>query len=183
VVGNEELVELFDRYARLPGEQVEQLTSWSGVTGVLVRTDRRLLSLRVDPAALSAAKEPWVAALVVLEREDLLGHGEHETHAVLLGRDGRDHHLNDPAAVAALGAHLDPAAFAEILVAYHPWSPARRELSTEPAVTRVAGGRRMTFWSTEVSAPAPGALLRTAAFRWQVELPDGGPARWDRARG
>jgi hypothetical protein len=179
VLGEDRLLELFDRYGRR-GEQVRSVTRWPD--GVLVQTDRRLLSIRVDRAGLAAARAPWVAALVLIEREDTGGHGARETDAVLVGTDGREHHLNDPAVVAGLGAHLDPSAYAEVLVSYHPWTAGRRELdpSRPPAVRPVAGGRQLTFFSTETWSPAPGAPPRGAVYSWTVDLPADGATHWDR---
>jgi hypothetical protein len=202
VINNEILLELFNRYVRFDGETVTDVKTWPDSLGVVVATEGRLLSVRSDSDFLQLGREPWVDALVVVEREDVLSHGQHETDAIVIGTDARGHHLNDPTAVAELGQRvgtdIDPAAFAEVLVAYHPWSVARRELvrsadqlSTRlgitagpevgpPAEVPANNALALAFFSTAVYAPMLGAPLRCDVYQWRVDIPRGGNAVWGR---
>jgi hypothetical protein len=202
VIDNDLLLTLFSRHVLLPGERIEAVKTWPDALGVMVETDGRFVSVRADPDFLRAGHAPWVDALVVVQREDVLTHGERETDAILLDGAGRSYHLNDAATAANLGrrvgADLDPVAYAEILLAYHPFSVARRDLVTSPdhLTTRlgiVAGpevaapdhratpaGAALTFYSTAVYAPMLGAPLRCDVHHWQVALPAGAPATWTR---
>jgi hypothetical protein len=202
VIDNEILVELFDRHVRFDGEGVQNVTTWPDSLGVVVETAGRLVSIRIDRDFLLVAREPWVDVLVVVEREDLLSHGQHETDAIVVGVDGRGYHLNDPSVVAELGRRvgtdLSPVAFAEILVTYHPWSVARRELVSDadhfstrlgitagPAVRPLAefqpnDGTALEFFSTAVYAPTIGAPLLCDVYQWRVDIPRGSKAVWAR---
>ncbi len=201
VLDNDFLTGLFVQHVRFDGEQVQAVQTWPGSLGAVVQTDSRLLSIRVEPGFLLIGRAGWVDALVVVERADLLGPGRPETDAIAVVA-GRGVHLNDAAAVAELGrrlrADLAPAAYAEILVAYHPWTVARQDVvgdaddlrrlgidggpAVRPlAVTEVSGGGlRLEFFATTVYARAPGAARCCDLYDWRVELPPGGAASWHR---
>jgi hypothetical protein len=200
VLDNDFLTGLFAQYVQFDGEQIRAVKTWPGSLGAVVETDGRLLSIRVEPSFLLIGRAPWVDALVVVERADILGRARPETDVIAVVA-GRGLHLNDPATVAELGRRLRtdlaPAAYVEILVAYHPFTAARQDVVSDaddlrrlgiedgPPVGRlvstdIAGLLVLEFFATTVYAPVPGAARCCDVYRWRVELPPGGPAAWHR---
>lgn len=141
----------------------------------------------------------WVADVLVAVRDDIVVSGQPERFAFVVPVEGEVVHLNDPAALAALGAHLPqrlaPAAYAEVLVAFHRYSSALatvlhetddlRRLAGRPDLPAVeplrmdssADGVRLTFTAAErYRRPFTGTLVDLS--EWRVEVPPGSPAQW-----
>lgn len=202
MINNEILLELFKRYVQYEGEQVKNVKTWPNSVGVVVETDGRFLSIRDDKEFLLIGQAPWVDAVAVVEREDVFTHGQHETDTIVVATDARGYYLNDATVVAELGQRvftdLDPAAYAEVLVTYHPWSIARRELVRAadhlserlgipdgPEVAplteiEINNGMALSFFSTTVYAPSIGASLLCDVYQWRVDIPRDGNAVWGR---
>jgi hypothetical protein len=136
---------------------------------------------------------------VVVTRDDLIVEGEPERFGFLLLRGGGAIYLNDHAAAAELGRRLadgmDPAGYAEVLVAFHPYSSATRAVLTEPDELRnlfhqaslpdvapirlqdSADGLTLTF-SSYARYRWPGGPPRLDVVEWNVTVPAGQPASW-----
>jgi hypothetical protein len=199
-VTSELMLDLFARYVLEPGERIESTRVWPGGSAVAVHTDAR--SFRIRPnSGLLLREAPWVEAVVLARRVDLEIGGRPETHAVVAEVGGGAVYLNDAGQVAELGPRvhrdLDPRAYAEVLVEYHPWSRAwptlildRAQLRSQfghpelpdaepPSVRPTQTGLELSFLSAAVSAPqyAKGDLT---VYAWTVDVPRDAPARWRR---
>src|SRR4029453_2754344 len=128
--------------------------------------------------------------------------GQPETHAILVETGRGALYLNDPATVADLGRRLhtglDPAAYAQVLVEYPPWSRASRALirsrtqlrewfgnpdlpECEPPSLRSTGeGLELSFCSSAAYAVEQYGPSALDVYAWQVEAPPDAPARWQR---
>ncbi|GLY65838.1 hypothetical protein [Amycolatopsis taiwanensis] len=202
VLNNEILLELFKHHVLDDDEVVRTVHTWPDSVGVAVQTDGRLLTIRDDPEFLLIGRAPWVDGLAVLEREDVFASGERETDAIVVTTDARRYHLNDEAVAVELAQRvsvdLDPMAYAQVLVAYHPWSTARRELLLDTGQLRAqfgitdgppveplrqdetAVGVALTFFSATVHNPLLGARWRCDVYQWRVDIPRDGRVTWGR---
>ena len=184
-----------------PGERIEAVNDWPDEIGVEVTTSQREFSVDVDRRML-LGRALWAAGVIVATRGDLEYEGLPETTGVLLLDDGNSVLLSDPDAVAELGrrlaSDLDPATFAEVLVAWHPWTTAATEVILQPdqlrrslarpdlptfgppALRQVDGGLVLTFFSSMLHARDLGANTLLTVYEWTVLVPTGGPARWER---
>jgi hypothetical protein len=144
--------------------------------------------------------EQWVDDVVIATRDDLLVQGQPEQFGFLLLADGVEVYLNDQDAVAELGRRLaedmEPTGYAQILVAFHPYSSAARAVLTEPDGLRRAfsqpdlpdvepirlrnsvDGLTLTFASS-VSYTRPGEAPLLDVLAWTVDVPAGERARWN----
>jgi hypothetical protein len=201
MITNDVLLDLLRRHVLWPGEQIKGVKDWPGEVGVAVTTSQRYFSVDVDHRML-LGQAPWVAGVVIATRGDLEYEGLPETDGVLVLGDGRSVSLTDPDAVAELGrrleSDLDPAAFAEVLVAWHPWTTAatsvllerdqlRRQLDRPdlptfepPQLYPVDGGLVLTFFSSMLHVHDLGANTLLTVYEWTVLVPTGSPARWER---
>lgn len=202
MLNNDILLELFKHRVLDDGEVVRTVHTWPDSVGVAVQTDGRLLTIRDDPEFLLIGRAPWVDGLAVLEREDLFTGGERETDAIVVTTDARRYHLNEEATALEraqrVAVDLDAVAYAQILVAYHPWSTARCELlfgdgqlrerfgiidgpPAEPLrQDETADGLTLTFFSAIVHSPLLGARSRCEVYQWRVDIPQEGRVTWGR---
>lgn len=201
VVANELMVSLLGQYVLWGDERIERTKEWPGQGGVAVTTSQRYFLLELDTRLL-IGQAPGMAGVVVATRQDLELEGLPETFGLLVLVGGESVYLNDPAAVAGLGrgleSGLDPVAFAQILVEWHPWTSAvryvlaeRDQLSRatgrsdlpryEPPMVRPTGtGVELSFFSAEQYPTALGGSRQLDVFEWTVTVPSGGPAQWNR---
>jgi hypothetical protein len=199
VLDNNALVALCARHVLFGGEKIVNATSPPGSSRVVIETDGRLLAARVDNSLLDIGRAGFVSELAVFERYDMFPHGRRESDVVAVTSDA-ELHLNDTEAAASLGQRvlddLDPVAYAEILVAYHPWTAARRELVRAPdqltawlgledppevgALRRTDTGHGATleFDSATVYSRGFGTSLRCDVHRWRAEIARDHAARW-----
>jgi hypothetical protein len=198
VTSNEKIVELIAEHVLQQGEQVVRVKNWPDGVAVTTTAHRHLVA-GSEQAAWTISREPWVDDVVIAERDDLIVEGQPQRFGFLLLDDGADICLNDPAAVSELGRRLtdgmDPLGYAEILVAFHPYTSAHSTVLAESdGLRRVLGrpdlpdvdpirldeapdGRRLTFSSVaRYRLVGPQELLDVLA--WTVDVPAGEPARW-----
>ena len=181
MTSNAAILDLVRRHVLWAGEEVEHVRDWPD--GLALTTSFRHLAGGPEPDAWAVGRAPWVLDVVVLTRDDLAVEGVPERYGFLLLADGTDVALHDPAAVTELGRRLledlDPLAYAEILVQFHPHSSAERGVETDrpPWSRRTPDGLTVGFRSVARHRSARGATL-TDRTEWTVEVPVGGPARW-----
>src|SRR5262249_33997824 len=178
-------------------EHVLRVKNWTD--GVALTTNLRHFVAGSEPAGWAVSHERWVDDVVIATRDDLIVEGQPERFGFLLVTDGRDFYLNDQAVVAELARRLsdqmNPLGFAQILVAFHPYSSAYRSALTEPdELRRVFGhqnlpdvqpirlrrspdGLVLTF-SSFVRYLPPGGSALIDLLEWAVDVPAVGPARW-----
>lgn len=180
-------------------ETVGDVTEWPD--GWRVRTSAREYTIGPETEWRIVA-EPWVEELLMAVREDIriIGGGARSTDGLLRLTDGSTVYLNDAAAVAELGRRLldgmDPVAYAEILVEFHPWTAARRAplvdpqdlrrrydrqdlpLVAVPALVLTSGGAELVFSSYRQYALGLGGELLLDIVEWRVVVPADGPATW-----
>jgi len=196
------LLDLCARHVLRPGEHPAHVTRWPGREGLLLRTTAARAFLVLPSADLRLRSAPWVAEVVVAEPLDGCTGGASERGFAVF-TDGRSMSLNDPGAVAflagALHHGLDPLAYAEILLRWHPWTAADRGLVLHPGELRRQAarpdlpdlalpvlqahrtGRRLHFASWSRHAQVPGGRPRVDAFAWTVDVPYEGRTRWTRS--
>lgn len=185
--------DLLRRHVLWPGEGIESASD------AVVATALRRFAVAAEREDWLVGAETWVADVIVATRTDLLVHGQPERFGFLLLADGGEVYVNDADALAALGARLpdglDPVAYAELLVQFHPYSSAVRTVLVGaddlrqqhdraglPAVTpfrtdATDGEVRLTFTSSiRYRRPLIGTLVDLAD--WTVTVPAAGPARW-----
>jgi hypothetical protein len=198
VTSNEKIVELIVRHVLQDGEQVARRKNWPDGVAVTTTVLRHFVA-GSEQAAWTISRERWVDDVVIAERDDLIVEGQPQRFGFLLLDDGTDIYLNDPAAVSELGRRLpdgmDPSGYAEILVAFHPYTSAYCAVLTEPdELRRVLGrpdlpdvdpiqvqqapdGLTLTFSSfAQYRLVGPQELIDLLA--WTVDVPSGEPARW-----
>ena len=197
VTTNETIVELLKRYVLQDAEQVVRIKNWPD--GIALTTNLRHLVAGPEAADWSISAEAWVDDVVIAIRDDLLVEGQPERFGFLMLADGTHVYVNDPAAVAELGRRLvngmDPVGYAQILVAFHPYSSAYRTVLAESdGLRRVLGqpelpdvepirlertpdGLTLMFSSFARYVP-PGGLALLDLFEWRVTVPAGKPAGW-----
>ena len=139
MITNDVLLDVLRRHVLVPGEQIEQIKEWPGEVAVAVTTNQRYFRVTAgQPNARGAGS--LGRGVVIATRGDIEYEGLPETDGVLVLADGASVYLDDPAAVAELGRRLgldlDPAAFAEILVQWHPWTTAATAVMLEPDQVR-----------------------------------------------
>jgi hypothetical protein len=198
VTSNEKIVELITRHVLHDGEQVDRVKNWPDGVAVTTSVFRHLVA-GSEQAAWTISREPWVNDIVLAERDDLIVEGQNQRFGFLLLDDGTDIYLNDQAAVSALGRRLadgmNPSGYAEILVAFHPYTSAFCAVLTESdELRRVLGrpdlpdvdpirlqqapdGVRLTF-SSFARYRLVGAQELLDLLAWTVDVPAGEPARW-----
>jgi len=201
VVTNERMVDLLGRHVLWSDERIERTKEWPGHGGVAVTTDQRYFVLELDRRLL-IGQAPGIDGVVLVTREDLEVEGLPETFGLLALAGGGSVYLNDPAAVAELGRRLagglDPLAFAQVLVEWHPWTSAvRYVLAGRDQLARSSGradlpvfepprirpaedGVVLSFFSAYQYATALGGARQLDVFEWTVTVPAGESARWDR---
>lgn len=198
MTSNEKIVELIERHVLQEGEQVSGVKNWPDGVAVATTVLRHLVA-GSEQAAWTISREPWVDDVVIAERDDLIVEGRSQRFGFLLLDDDADIYLNDPAAVSELGRRLtdgmDPSGYAEILVAFHPYTSAYCAVLTESdELRRVLGrpdlpdvdairlqrtpdGVRLTF-SSFARYRLVGAQELLDLLAWTVDVPTGEPARW-----
>jgi hypothetical protein len=201
VVDNEQMLDAVRHHVLHASERIENVHEWPGQSGLVVYTSSRDFAVALDRRMLISRAE-WVAGLVVATREDVETEGLPETYGVLLLTDGSAIDLSDERAVSEIGrrvgSDLDPVAFAEILVAWHPWATAvtavilergqvqralgRSDLPTfePPMLSPIDGGLVLTFFSSMLHSRELGGKTRLTVYEWTVLVPTGGEARWER---
>jgi hypothetical protein len=197
VTSNDTIVELMKRHVLREGEQVVRVKNWPD--GIALTTDLRHFVAGPEAPAWAISTQPGVQDVVIATRDDLLVEGQPEQFGFVLLADGNVVYLNDAAAVADLGTRLtdglDPRAYAQILVAFHPYSSAYRAPLSEPdelrrvlgddglpeveplRLTDTADGVRLTFTSF-VRYTRPGGAPQVDLLEWTVDAAPGQPARW-----
>lgn len=201
MVDNDQMLDVVTHNVLHPSERIEKVHEWPGQSGLVVYTSSRDFAVALDRQML-IGRAGWVAGLVVATREDVEMEGLPETYGVLVLTDGSAINLCDEGAVAELGrrlaSDLDPVAFAEVLVAWHPWATAvtavvsvpdqvQRELDRpdlptfeQPMLRPIDGGLVLTFYSSMLHARELGGATLLTVYEWTVLVPTGSPARWER---
>jgi hypothetical protein len=191
------MVELIRSHVLREAEQVVWVENRPD--GISLATDRRHFVAGSASPEWSVSNEDWVDDVVIAIRDDVIVHGQAERFAFLVLSDGDCVYINDREAVADLGRRLvdgmDPVAYAQLLVAFHPYSSALGGVLTEadglrrafgqpdlPDVEplrwqRAPDGLTLTF-SSFVRYVRPGESPMVDVLEWQVEVPPGQPARW-----
>jgi len=201
VTTNAVIVDLMKRYVLRADEEVERARLWPDGLALTTSIGRHMVA-GSEPGAWLVSQEEWVDDVVIADRDDLIvcgGGNPPERHAFLLLADGGDVYVNDPAAVAELGRRLagdiNPTAYAELLVEFHPYSSAVRKVLSRPdelrqlighedvpdieppRVRQTQAGLLLTFSSTcQYRWPLEGPLLDL--MTWTVQVPSGEPAQW-----
>lgn len=189
---------LLDRHVIWPDESLVGIDDLGdGMIGV--QTTLREFAVESQRDAWLVGDAADVADMIVATRLDLHIHGQPERFAVALLADGTQVYVNDPAALAGFGSRvpdrLDPTAFAELLVQFHPYSSAARAVLVEADGLRHGYGRddlpevdplrvefdgddvRVHFCSSIAYRTAlSGPLLDVAA--WTIAVPVDAPATW-----
>jgi hypothetical protein len=198
VTSNETIVELVKRHVLHEDEQVERVRNWPD--GIALATDLRHFVAASESDSWALSHESWVDDVVVATRDDLIIEGQPERFGFALLADGGDVYLNDKTAVGELGRRLDdgmqPLGYAEILVAFHPYSSATRApLAEADGLRRVFGqpslpdvapmrldrapdGLTLMF-SSYVRYRWPGSAPQLDMLEWAVRVPVEGPASWE----
>jgi hypothetical protein len=197
VTSNETILELLKTHVLQDGEQVVRVKNWPD--GLALTTELRHFVAGPDPQDWSISREDWVDDVVVATRDDLLIEGQPERFGFVMLADGGHVYVNDATAMAELGRRLadgmEPAGYAQLLVAFHPYSSAYRAALTDAdelrqilgqpdlpevapmEVRRSSGATTLTF-SSFARYRRPGELPLLDLFDWTVEVPADGPARW-----
>jgi hypothetical protein len=192
------VADLFQRHVLWSGEEIEKIQE---------QYDELTLTTRLRHFVIGSERDDWrvgvdngIRDVVIATRDDLVIHGQPERFGFLLLSDGRDVYVNDAESFADLGTRLldgmDPIAYAELLVRFHPYSNATRAVLTRPhdlqriyqrddlpAVSpfrshRTPHGVTLMFTSSiRYRRAATGTLLDLAD--WTVTVPVEGPARWE----
>lgn len=190
------------RHVLRPGEDVVRVKYWPD--GLALATRLRHFNAGPEPADWTVSREDWVDDVVIAIRDDLIIEGEPERFGFLLLAGGGEVYLNDRDAVAELGRRLadgmNPVGYAEILVAFHPYSSATRAVVADadglrraighpdlPDVAplrlrRDADGIALTFSSSSRYSRLPGGRPLLDITEWTVNVPSGEPARWESRR-
>jgi hypothetical protein len=201
VTSNEIIVGLIERHVLQPGEQTVRVKDWPD--GLALATSRRHFVAGSEAAQWLVSREAWVADVVVATRDDLLVEGESERFGFLIPTDGAALYLNDHGVLGALGNRLgegmDPAAYAQLLVAFDAYRSASRAVLTERDGLRTVFGQpdlpdveplrlrrspdgvALRFCSYAAYA-RPGGVRMVDLLEWVVDVPSGGPARWRSAQ-
>jgi hypothetical protein len=196
----DECVELFQQHLMYDDERVQNAFTAPGGRELLVQTTGGEFTLRVIPSFLRIGAAGWVRSLLVVEHDHIRAAGRPQDDVLAVGSDGSVLHLNSEPVAAELGKRLyddlDPAAYAEILVKYHPWSSAWCDVITEPdrvrrewgypeipdvAVPRVirqGTGLRLSFHSSGIYQHGVAAARMLKINSWTVDVWRDQPARW-----
>lgn len=167
--------------------------------GATVATEHRRFTVTYEPDRWAVGREPWLSDLVIATRDDVHVHGQPERFGFLIPTGAEEIFVNDADAVARLGANLldgmHPVGYAELLVQFHPYSSATRNvlvatddlremfaLADLPDVTPLelahdGDAATLTFESC-VRYRRPGTLALLDIYEWRVDVPAGGPAAW-----
>ncbi|GIJ67880.1 hypothetical protein [Virgisporangium ochraceum] len=199
MVTTQDLIELVREAVLPPDEAVTWAKEFPDGPAVSVRTAERILFAQTTDD-WSVGRAPWVAAVVVVTREDEDTHGPPSRRMFLLLDDGSPLDLDDPRQVAGLGRALrddglDPLAYAEILIERHWPGPGPRAVVTDPREWRAAlpagapepppvqaprvfddehGDRWVAFHAARQDPDAAGPEVTL----WSVRVPPTGPATW-----
>jgi hypothetical protein len=197
VTSNETILELLKAHVLQDGEQVERVKNWPD--GLALTTDLRHFVAGSDPQDWTISSEEWVDDVVVATRDDLLIEGQSERFGFVMLADGGHVYVNDATAMADLGrrlaGELEPAGYAQLLVAFHPYSSAyRAPLSESDDLRRILGqpdlpdvapmrlrrsGDTTTLTFTSFARyRRPGERPLLDLFEWTVEVAGAGPASW-----
>ena len=130
------LIHLARRFVLSEDEPVEWAKEFPDGPAVFVQTPGRSLFVRSVDDWLRVERASWVAAVVVITREDVDAVSSHQ-RVFLLPEAGEPIDLGEPAAVAALGRRLrdgslGAAAYAELLVECQWPMPGIRRLVPDP---------------------------------------------------
>ncbi|HEX3816498.1 MAG TPA: hypothetical protein VHX59_26955 [Mycobacteriales bacterium] len=202
MTSNETILELLQRHVTQDGEQTVRVKHWPD--GVALTTNLRHFVAGPEPADWSVSAEQWADDVVIAIRDDIIIEGEPERFGFLLLAGGGDVYLNDRAAVAELGRRLadgmNPLAYAEILVGFHPYSSATRAVVPEPDGLRRAfdrndlpdvaalqlrqepEGATLTFSSYARYSRTPAGAPLLDLTEWTVTVPFGEQAQWEARR-
>ena len=197
MTSNDTILELITTHVLHDGEQVVRVKNWPD--GLALTTDLRHFVAGSYPGDWSISRQAWVDDVVIATRDDLLVEGQPERFGFVLRTDGAAVYLNDAGAVGELGQRLaddlDPVAYAQILVAFHPYSSAYRGVLSEPGdmrryleqpdlpdvaplrLRRSTEGVTLSF-SSFVRYRRPGQQPLLDVFEWTVHAASGEPARW-----
>ena len=202
-IGADGLLEFARRYVLRNDETIEWMKAAGDGTDtplVALSTARRGLSVRIVRGQLQAERASFVAAVVVVKREDEDFDGPAPREYLLMRHDGSAVRLAEAGEVAALGERvlsgdLPPAAYAELLV-YGQWPgswakevvddpvawrrsyPGAPLPDVEPLSVRLAGGTMtLTFAATQRVGHLSGRSTLYVS-EWSVSIPPGAPATW-----
>ncbi len=203
VTTNAVILDLMKRHVLWEDEEVERVRYWPDGLALTTSIGRHMVA-GSEPDAWLVSQEEWVDDVVIANRDDLIVYGGGgnpvERHGFLLLADGGDVYVNDAVAVAELGRRLagdiNPMAYAELLVEFHPYSSAVRKVLSRPdelrqlighedvpdieppRVRQTPAGLTLIFSSTcQYRWPAEGPLLDL--MTWTVQVPAGEPAQWE----
>lgn len=136
------LWDLARRFILFEDESIVWSKEFADGPGLHFETDGRSFTVELAKGWLRVEQAPWLAAVVVATRDDVLIDGPSPTHLFLMQNDGTEIELGDPAAVAALGSRLHrdelyPVAYAELLV-HSEWPGGwRAQPVTDPMAWRL----------------------------------------------
>jgi hypothetical protein len=195
---NVRILELFARHVLTAGEEITRVRLWPDGLAVTTSILRHLVA-GSEARDWLVSREEWVEDVVIATRDDIIVHGQPQRYGFLLLTGGGEVYLNDPAAVAALGRRLhdglDRAAYAQLIVQFHPYTSATQEVLTRTGelrrkfghdglpdndpvrLWRTPDGLVLTFQSSAEYGMF--GVTRVDLKAWTVRVPTGGPAQWE----
>jgi hypothetical protein len=196
------LVDLVRRFVLHDDEPIVWSRQYPEAPAVALETTGRFFFVSVVRDWLLVERAPWVAAVVVAQRQDQVVEGGGPRHTFLVQRDGSAVPLDDAGAVAALGMRLDRGdldvtAYAELLVqcqwpggwnarlvldpaAWRGAYPAEAKLPQVEAVHtwREAGTLWVRFFASREHTVVVGGRSVLDVADWSLRAPAGEPATW-----
>ncbi|MEV6905851.1 hypothetical protein [Amycolatopsis sp. NPDC051071] len=200
-LGKDQCVELFQKHLMYKDERVEKAFIGASGRELFLSTNNGDFSLRLTPGFLRIGGAEWVRQLLVVTDESIQAAGRPQEEVLVICHDGSVLHVNAEPVAAELGRRLydddlDPAAFAEILVKFHPWSSAWCDVITEPdrvrkewgypeipdvavpRVSRQGTGLRLSFHSSGIYQHGRASARMLKISSWTANIWRDQPARW-----
>jgi hypothetical protein len=197
------LIDLMRRFVLFSDERIVWSRAFPEGPATALETTDRLFMVQVVRDWLLVEQAPWVAAVVVAQREDQVVEGAPPQYTFLVQRDGSAIFLDDPQAVAAIGRRLhhgdlDVTTYAELLVRCQwpgGWSKRlvldpvawRGQYPTEAKLPQVEavrtssedGALRIRFFASRENTVVVGGRPVLDIAAWSVRAPADGLVTWE----